>query len=218
MNTGSRGSSALGGRALALKTTSSNATQSTSERLLATAAHLFRTKGYAATTTREIASKLGLQKGSLYYHIEGKEDLLYRLCVDSLSRLHGAAQKAVDQEEGAPAKINALMLSHVTGMLADRDMHATMLIELRSLTGARRADVIRLRDQYEELIMGVISEGQREGTIRSDVDFKYLCLAMLNIMNWTIFWFDPIRELTAGSLAEILATVYLQGIMRDKEK
>lgn len=218
MNTGSRGSSALGGRALALKTTSSNATQSTSERLLATAAHLFRTKGYAATTTREIASKLGLQKGSLYYHIEGKEDLLYRLCVDSLSRLHGAAQKAVDQEEGAPAKINALMLSHVTGMLADRDMHATMLIELRSLTGARRADVIRLRDQYEELITGVISEGQREGTIRSDVDFKYLGLAMLNIMNWTIFWFDPIRELTAGSLAEILATVYLQGIMRDKEK
>ncbi len=218
MNRGSRGAAALGGRTLALKTTSSNATQSTSERLLATAAHLFRTKGYAATTTREIASKLGLQKGSLYYHIEGKEDLLYRLCVDSLSRIHGAAQKAVDQEQGAPAKINALMLCHVTSMLADRDMHATMLIELRSLTGARRADVIRLRDQYEKLIMGVIFEGQREGTIRSDVDVKYLCLAMLNIMNWTIFWFDPKRDLTAGSLAEILATVYLQGIMRDTEK
>jgi hypothetical protein len=125
----------------------------------------------------------------------------------------------VDQEEGALAKINALILRHVVGMLADRDMHATMLIELRSLTGARRADVIRLRDQYEELIMGVISEGQREGTIRSDLDVRYLCLAMLNIVNWTIFWFDPKRELTAGSLAEILATVYLQGVGRqDKEK
>jgi AcrR family transcriptional regulator len=202
MNPGSRESFALGGRALELETTSSNATQTTSERLLAVSAHLFRTKGYAATTTREIASKLGLQKGSLYHHIEGKEDLLYRLCVDSLSRLHGAAQKAVDQEEGALAKINALILRHVVGMLADRDMHATMLIELRSLTGARRADVIRLRDQYEELIMGVISEGQREGTIRSDLDVRYLCLVRpaKGAHSWVIGR-DPSHRVPTGSRA-----------------
>lgn len=184
----------------------------TFNRMLATAAQLFRTKGYAATTTREIASLMGLQKGSLYYHIDGKEELLYRLCVDSLERIHKAARAAIQQGSGAPDRLRRLIHCHVTRMLTDRDKHAAMLVELRSLTGERRTDVIRLRDQYEALVVGVIAEGQREGAFRPDIDVKYLSLALLNLINWTIFWFDPEQELTPESLSDVLAGVYLHGV------
>ncbi len=41
---------------------------------------LFSKKGYAATSTREIAAIPGIRKVSLYYHIENKDDLLYAIC------------------------------------------------------------------------------------------------------------------------------------------
>lgn len=34
-------------------------------------------KGFASTSTRELAESLGVQKASLYYHTESKEQSLY---------------------------------------------------------------------------------------------------------------------------------------------
>ncbi|HZV48518.1 MAG TPA: TetR/AcrR family transcriptional regulator [Candidatus Dormibacteraeota bacterium] len=184
----------------------------TLQRMLASAAQLFWAKSYAATTTREIASVVGLQKGSLYHHIEGKEELLYRLCVDALQRIQEAAEECVRQGAGATDRLRRLIHCHVTCMLADRDKHATMLVELRSLTGERRSEVIRLRDRYEALVGKVIAEGQQEGVFRADIESRYLTLALLNLLNWTIFWFDPERALSPEALSQILSTLYIEGV------
>jgi TetR/AcrR family transcriptional regulator, cholesterol catabolism regulator len=40
-------------------------------------ARLFWKKGFASTSTRELAESLGVQKASLYYHTESKEQSLY---------------------------------------------------------------------------------------------------------------------------------------------
>ena len=42
-------------------------------------AKLFATKGYKATTMRDIASEAGMLPGSLYYHFESKQDLLLEI-------------------------------------------------------------------------------------------------------------------------------------------
>ncbi len=43
-------------------------------------ARLFWKKGFASTSTRELAESLGVQKASLYYHMESKEQSLYDIC------------------------------------------------------------------------------------------------------------------------------------------
>lgn len=43
-------------------------------------ARLFWKKGFASTSTRELAELLGVQKASLYYHTESKEQSLYDIC------------------------------------------------------------------------------------------------------------------------------------------
>ena len=57
---------------------------STRDRLALSAASLFRTRGYAGATTRELALSLGLQSASLYRHIRKKEDLLFEPSVNAL--------------------------------------------------------------------------------------------------------------------------------------
>lgn len=45
------------------------------------ALELFTTRGYEATSLREIAERLGISKAALYYHFASKEDILRSLMV-----------------------------------------------------------------------------------------------------------------------------------------
>jgi TetR/AcrR family transcriptional regulator, cholesterol catabolism regulator len=189
----------------------STADQSTADRALIVAAQLFRTKGYSASTTREIAAHLGINKATLYHHFGGKEDLLHDLSAESLKRMKTDVAIAIASETDPLSRLRTCIRVHVTTMLADRDKHASMLFELRSLTGERAAHVLELRDQYEQIIRAVLQEGQERGPIRDDVAVKYLALGLLNMLNWTIFWFEPDGDLAPDQLAEVLAELFLFG-------
>jgi AcrR family transcriptional regulator len=184
---------------------------STSDTILAAAAHVFRTKGYQAATTEEIANLSGIRKASLYHHIKAKEDLLYALCTDSLARITAAAEQVSAQGAEPVTRLRELVRLHVVTMLADQDKHAVMLTELRSLHGARRKQVIALRDRYEGIIRQTLAECQTDGTIRDDDTVKALSLALLNLLNWTIFWYKPRNEMSAAMVADFLARIFLFG-------
>ncbi|MGI5199390.1 TetR/AcrR family transcriptional regulator [Streptomyces sp. CA-288835] len=49
------------------------------DELLAAAAELFTTRGYAATTTRAVAERAGMRQASMYHYVSGKEELLAEL-------------------------------------------------------------------------------------------------------------------------------------------
>ncbi|GAC1531925.1 MAG: TetR/AcrR family transcriptional regulator [Vulcanimicrobiaceae bacterium] len=183
----------------------------TSERLVETAAKLFWSKGYASTTTREIAALLGVRKASLYHHVKSKEDVLYEICVSSLDHITQSVQAALTTTDDPLERVRTLIRAHVTSMVVDQDKHSTMLTELRALSPQRRAEIVRRRDTYEALVRTVLVGGQECGALRRDVPVRYLGFALLNLMNWSIFWFDRSGDLSPDALAEMLATMFLTG-------
>lgn len=186
-------------------------TEPTASRLLKTAAALFRKKGYANSTTRELAALLGVQKATLYYHIAKKEDLLYAICLDSLAHLCHEVEQALSQRSTALDRLRALIQAHVCTTLFDQDKHATMLMEMRELSDERRLEVQRLRDEYEALVRQTIAHAQAAGALRPKPGAKYQALALLNLLNWTITWFLPNGELTPEQIGELLAGMFLEG-------
>jgi len=189
----------------------SGADGNTADRLLQSAASLFRRKGYAATTTRELAGELGIQRASLYHHIRGKEDLLFDISMASLEHITAAVTEAAEQASDAE-RLEAMISAHLQAALDDRNMHMTMLIELRALSEERRVAVLAHRDTYEGLLRDAIRADQDSGRLRTDIDARYLTLSLLNLLNWTIFWFDPNGDMTSLELARIMCTVFLDGV------
>lgn len=183
----------------------------TSARVLQAGAQLFREQGYAASTTRELSARLGINKASLYYHISSKEELLCGICLESLRRVHSAVSSAVESKAQGPERIRALCRAHLGSMLADLDMHATMLLELKALTGMRYEGVRKARDAYEDFVVQTVASAQRAGALRSDMAAKHIGLGLLNLLNWTIEWYQPGGELTPDELAEILSELFLNG-------
>ena len=52
--------------------------------ILNAAAELLRPPGLAATTTRQIADRVGIRQASLYYHFAGKDEILLELLTQSV--------------------------------------------------------------------------------------------------------------------------------------
>jgi AcrR family transcriptional regulator len=188
---------------------------STVERLLDTAAGLFWEKGFAATSTREIAAAVGVQQASLYHHMTSKEDLLYRICVSSVRRFLVEVQAAVFPIRAPLDQVHALIRAHLVTLLRHQKRNATMLTELRSLSGRRREEVLTLRETYARFVRAAIEDAQAAGAIRADIPARYLALALLNLMNWTALWFRENRALSAEHLAEILIKIFTNGVARE---
>jgi AcrR family transcriptional regulator len=181
------------------------------EEILAAAADLFWANGYAGTTMSELASAMNLRKASLYHHIDKKETLLYELSLDSLERIEAAAEQALGSETEPLEKLRALVMAHIVTALSDRNKHATMLTELRALTSEQRQEILRRRDAYDRLVDKTIRAAQKSGGLRTDVKPTLLRLALLNMLNWTIFWFRPDGTLSAEQLGRTFASIFIDG-------
>ena len=188
------------------------------DRLLDTAAGMFWTKSYAATTTREIASALQIQQASLYYHIASKEDLLYQLCLSSVRQFLADTPDALNGSADPRERVRVLIHSHVNTLLKHQKRNATMLTELRSLSSRHRAEVVELREQYAHLVRSELETAQRAGVLRGDVSAKYLCLALLNMLNWSALWFREDQALSVDALADLFAGIFLRGVAAPAER
>lgn len=159
----------------------------------------------------QLASEFGIRKASLYHYVNRKEALLYEISADSLQRITAAAETAIASESEPVDRLRALIRAHLVTALGDRNEHATMLTALRSLTAAEYDEVATMRNAYDELVQSLMLEGQRAGVIRTDILAALLRLSLLNMLNWTIFWFHPDGSATIESLAADFESIFLDG-------
>jgi AcrR family transcriptional regulator len=200
-------------------TTTSGSLESVNlDRILATAARLFRLKGYAASTTRELANLLGIQRASLYYHVSSKEEILYELMRRALEDAHRRAEAAAVLPGPAIDRLYNLALGHLELLLTERDKFAVMLIELRALRGTRGEAILKLRDDYEHRIRHLVADGQREGSIRKDYSAPELARTFLGTINYPAFWFDPSGPASPAEVARMVTNVAIAGIAAPSSK
>lgn len=181
------------------------------EQVLSVAAEMFRRQGYSGTTTRELATALSIQKSTLYHYITNKEDLLYQLCLLALAQIRSAVTAATDSADTPRERLRALIKAHLQTVLADCHLHVTQMIEMRSLSDKSRARIVGLRNEYEEVVLKLIRSAQRANEISSHYRPRALTLGLLNLMNWTMFWYQPGGDLSPGELVDCFTDLFLNG-------
>ena len=185
---------------------------STYERLLVEAASLFRKRGYERTSTRELANSIGIQKASLYHYMKSKEHLLFEMCMRGMERMDSRIGSAIEGAEGPLDQLGELIEHHVATMLEQPNVYAASLIELRSLTGEKSDLVLNRRRDYENLVRDIVTDAQASGSVRSDIDPKYLTLLLLGTMNWTLLWFQLDGDISPAEMGRLVRTFLLGGL------
>jgi AcrR family transcriptional regulator len=177
------------------------------EEIFAAAADIFWAKGYHATSMNDVAEAMEMRKASLYHHIANKETLLYEMSVSSMRHMIDAAVSAAgaDPEE----HLRQVIARHLQALLADRSRHATALVELRSLPPEQRQHVVDLRSRYDNLIDEAIRAVQAATGRWPGIPARLVRLALLGMLNWTVFWFSPGGAETPQAIAEQFTAIVM---------
>lgn len=183
------------------------------EQVYSAAGTLFSRNGYHATSMRDIARELNLQGGSLYAHIESKEDVLWELVQRAAREFLGAARPLAQTSAPASERLRGLIHQHVRVLTRHRDDATVFLHEWRFLAPERRQAVQRQRDEYEALFRRVIEDGIKSGEFRS-VDPGLTALAVLSVGNWMYQWYKPDGSLTPEQIASSFSELLLNGVMK----
>ena len=173
------------------------------------AARLFARQGYHGTSIGDLAAALGLQKGSLYAHIESKQDLLYETMRDGAAAFH-AALDAVPEELPATEKIRLALRGHLRVVAEQLDVATVFIREWRYLEGERRDAFVAERRRYEERFRALFREGRELGELRTDLDDATAALLALSCVNWAYTWLKPGTETDA--LADRFTAQLLDGM------
>lgn len=186
--------------------------QGRKEHVLAAAIALFSRKGYHGTTVRDIAVESGMLSGSLYAHIESKEDLLYEIVLQAADQFMAAIGPIVPADLPASAKLRAVMKAHLQVMAESRDAAAIFMHEWKALSGERLAVISEKRNAYEDGLASIIRQGMAAGEFRA-VDAKFARLLVLSAVNWLYQWYDPAGPLGPEAVADKFADLLLHGLM-----
>src|ERR671910_1183728 len=133
------------------------------------AARLFAEKGYHGTSIGDLAEAMGVQKGSLYAHIESKADLLWEVARDGATAFH-AALDTVPDDLKATEKIRRALRAHLRVVAEQLDVATVFIREWRYLDGERREQFLAKRRRYEERFRTLFREGRELGELRTDLD------------------------------------------------
>lgn len=176
-------------------------------KLLQEAARLFRRKGYERTTVRDLANAVGIQSGSIFHHFKSKEEILRSVMEETViyntALLRAALSEASDLRERVLALIRGELQSIIGGT---GEAMAVLVYEWRSLSEEGKAQVLALRDQYEQVWLGVLEEARAAGYVQSDPFI--LRRFLTGALSWTTTWYRPDGPMTLDSLAaEALAMV-----------
>lgn len=181
-------------------------------KLLDTACALFARKGYNATSIREIADMMEIQKASLYYYISRKEDLIYEITKAAIGHVNASVNWALGQVTGPAERLYAFITAHVVSLLQHQNWHAAANEELLTFSGERRKEIVALRDDYEMSLRRLIEEAQVAGLVRSDISAKFLGMVLFGMIVHIYPWYQPEVDVSPGELGFILADLFMMGI------
>ena len=175
------------------------------------ASALFSSRGYAATSMRDIAKALDLQGGSLYAHIPSKEAVLAAIVEEAAEAFHAAVRPVA--ERGAPAaeRLREMVAAHIRVVTGGRERAKVFLFEWTFLGEERRQAVTRSRAAYQGYFERVVAEGVAGGEFGA-VDPRLAAVFILSAMNAMAYWYRPDGPLGPDDLAGHYAGLFLGGL------
>jgi AcrR family transcriptional regulator len=176
-------------------------------KLLAAAARLFRQRGYAQTTVRDLAAEVNILSGSIFHHFKSKDDILFTVMHDVVVAMTEALKLRLQDAHTPEHQLRALIhneLSFIHGLSGDAT--AVLVHEWRSLSKARQKEIMKMRSTYERLWLDVFKVANKENHLLGDpVVARQLLHGGLV---WSVYWFRPkgkfdLEQLTEQALSMI---------------
>ena len=187
--------------------------QDKAQEICLTAAQIFFEKGYNATSLNDIADELSITKAGLYYYVESKQDLLYRIINMGLDSVKDEVLDPAREIADAEERLKFIIFNHAR--LSAGGNHAVLIIshEDNELSFQQREETLTRRREYFDFIRNTLVELENDGKLQK-IDLTTATFTLLGMILWLSRWFSPRGKISVEMVCEDVCEMALRGIMR----
>lgn len=168
--------------------------------------------GYEAMSLRQLAAEVGIQPGSLYNHINTKQELLSDLIQDHINDLLRELEEALRDKQTPVERLRAFVAFHVSYHMTRKREVFIANSELRSLEPRNYEAVVALRGAYERRLADILSDGMSDGVF-DVVDVQVATFAIIALLTGLCSWYRPGGRLTKEAIIAAHEKLVLSGVM-----
>lgn len=186
-------------------------------KILEVSLKVFAHYGYKKASMEEIAGRLGMTKGNLYFYCRNKLELYEKTVVFALLRWQSRVREAVDREKDIVKKFRVLSLKSYQYLSEDEELHTIIMKDPAIQAVTPTEDRFPTIGQVSyNMLRGIIQQGVVEKKFRAiDVDhvagFLYSVYCMFIIKTYV-----KSEGQTAERMYHAGVDVVLRGLLREK--
>ena len=165
------------------------------------AATVFAEKGFHGACTKDIAERMGIKQGSLYYYFKSKEEALGEVCLYGIQDYVEHMATIAESEQPFEAKLTATVTSHLSSYRERNEALKVYNDERLYLPKARRSRLKELGSDYRQRLEGIFEQGKKSGAVRQSVDCHFAAQAVIGMCN---AWGDLIVRDSDVDLFEVI--------------
>lgn len=176
------------------------------DELLEAAAGLFATRGYAATSIRDIAREVGILSGSLYYHFASKEDILLETHARGVDQVTQAVKAAIEECTPTPwCRVAAACSAHLEVLLGPSPFSQVITPQFPgNFDGKVKSTLLAQRKGYEAIFRDLVDALP----LPDQINRRQFRLTLLGALNWTQTWYQQAREDTPQDIAKGIVNAF----------
>lgn len=182
-----------------------------------TAAQIILRKGYDATSVNDIANALGMTKAGLYHYINGKKELLFDIMNFGLDELDEEVATPARAITDAESRLRFIIASHSRLVTRGQGAITILVDEITALTPAQNRKITHRKREYFDCLRGLLNQLKEEGKL-ADVNTTAATFSLLGMICWPSRWFRQDGALTEEQVAEDIARIALQGLLRHESR
>jgi len=183
------------------------------ELILRKAAAMFREKGFAATSMRDLAESVGIEAASLYNHIRSKNEILEAICFDVANRFNTNMDMIEVNQQKSIARVETLLRFHIKQMIENYEEVYVSDREWKHLEEPYLSNFQNQRRNYRKKFASIIEEGIAKNEIRS-IDAPTAVLIVLHAVSGIESWHRSKAKINAEELEDNMVLIMVEGLKR----
>jgi AcrR family transcriptional regulator len=183
------------------------------ELILKQAAAMFREKGFAATSMRDLAETVGIEAASLYNHIRSKNEMLEAICFDVANIFNKNIEQIESGSQRSIAKIESLLRFHIRQMIENYQEVYVSDREWKHLDEPYLSNFHIQRRNYRRKFAAIIEEGISRNEIRK-IDAPTAVLIILHAVSGIESWHRSQARISAQELEDNMVMIMIDGLRK----
>lgn len=187
------------------------------EFILKKASTLFREKGFAASSMRDLADDVGLEAASLYNHIQSKSEILQEIIFKSANECSIQLEAINKSKISSVDKVESIIRFHTQMMIYNFDHYFVMTHEWMHLSEPYLTTFITQRKNYVQQFEEIVNKGIQKKEIKPILPYVFV-LNILSAVSGLEFWHRSKQKTTPKQLEDNMVLHLITGLKLSSKK